>query len=129
MIGIDSDCIIDFLRGKKEAINIIEKYKDELVTTELNIFEVFIGLYRKKELREKEEEITKNFFESLDILDCTGFGLKGADIFSELINEGKEIEQNDCLIASILLVNGCDKIITKNVKHFSRIKNIKVINY
>ena len=40
MICLDSDCIIDFLRGKEEAIRIVERHKEELVSTEINIFEV-----------------------------------------------------------------------------------------
>ena len=126
MIGIDSDCIIDFLRGKKEAINIVEKYKTELVTTEINVFEVFNGVFRNKK---NELQMTRDFFESLDVLDSTGFGEKGSFIFCELIRDGKEIDQNDCLIASILLVNGCDKLITRNIKDFSKIKDLKIINY
>ena len=129
MIFIDSDCIIDFLRGKKEVVNIIDKHKEELVTTEINIFEVFAGIYKSKEIKEKKEQIAKAFFESLDILDCKNFGRKGALIFCELIKEGKEIEQNDCLIAASLLINNCDKIITRNTKHFSRIKGLKIIKY
>ena len=126
MIGIDSDCIIDFLRGKKEAINIVEKYKTELVTTEINVFEVFNGVFRN---RENELQATRDFFESLDVLDSIGFGEEVFFVFCELIKNGNEIDQNDCLIASILLLNGCDKIITRNVKDFSRIKNLKIINY
>ncbi|MEK6936910.1 MAG: type II toxin-antitoxin system VapC family toxin [Nanoarchaeota archaeon] len=129
MISIDSDCIIDFLRGKEAAINIVEKYKNELVTTEINIFEIFNGLFLNKNKKDDEEQKTNDFFESLDILDSTGFGLKGAAIFSSLIKNGNEIDQNDCLIAAVLLNNGCDKIITRNVKDFSKIKNLKIISY
>ena len=129
MISLDSDCIIDFLRGKKEAVDVINKYKDELVTTEINIFEVFVGIYKNKEIEEKEGEVAKSFFESLEVLNCGSFGLKSASIFCELINNGKEIEQNDCFVASILLVNNCNKIITRNTKHFSRIKNLEIISY
>lgn len=129
MIGIDSDCIIDFFKGREEAIKIIEKYKSELATTEINIFEIFNGIFRDKQRNQNEEQKAKDFFESLDILDSTGFGIKGASIFSELIKDGNELDQNDCLIAAILLINGCDKIITRNVKCFSRIKNLKIITY
>lgn len=35
----------------------------------------------------------------------------------------------DSMIAGILLANGVDKIITKNVKHFEKIKGLRVISY
>lgn len=116
MIGIDSDCIIDFLRNRKE-----------IETTEINLFEVFYGVFRRNIKQEKE--ITEEFFNSLDILNSNGCGEMAASIFCELINNGNEIHQNDCLIAAILLLNGCDKIITRNVKDFSRIKNLEIITY
>ena len=60
MICLDSDCIIDFLKGKKEAINVINKYNEEIITTEINVFEVLFGIYLKKEVSEKQEYIAKD---------------------------------------------------------------------
>ena len=54
MICLDSDFIIDYLRGKKEAVDIIEKFGEEAVTTEINIFEVFYGIYLRKDFKEEE---------------------------------------------------------------------------
>ena len=129
MICIDSDCIIDFLRNKREARDVIAKYKDDIVTTEINIFEVFFRLLFKKIIDKNEEELTREFFDSVDILNMKGWGIKSANILTNLIKQGRLIEQNDCFIASIMLVNGCNKIITKNIDHFSRIKNIEIITY
>ena len=129
MICIDSDCIIDFTRGKREAENIIGKYKNESVTTEINVFEVFLGLYNKKILNQEEENGIKMFFNSIEIIDRNGWGIKASDIFLNLMRNGKIIDQNDCLIAGIMLANGCNKIITRNADHFSRIKDIEVIPY
>lgn len=129
MICIDSDCIIDFLKDKEEAVGVIAKYKGEIVTTEINIFEVFLGIYSLKREHEKEEELAESFFDSLEILGMDGWGRKSAKIFANLIKQGKVIELNDCFIAATMIVSGCNKIITKNVKHFSRIEGIEVIPY
>ena len=126
---IDSDCIIDFLKGKREAIEIVDKHKEELVTTEINIFEILFGIYKNKVINKTEEETAKSFFDSIDILSKNGWGIKAAEIFSDMMKQGNVIEQNDCLIASIMLVNGCNKIITQNTKHFSKIKEIDVTSY
>lgn len=128
MICVDTGCIIDFLRNKKEAVEIIRKHKNELAITEINIFEVFIGIYTKENYGQ-EDEYAKGFFDSVKILDKIGWGEKAAKILAELIKKGNVIEEDDCLIASIMMANGCDKIITNNVKHFSRIKGIEVIPY
>lgn len=128
MICIDTDCTIDFLKNKKEAIEVVRKYKDDLVTTDINIFEIFIGIYTK-ENSEKESQYARGFFDSISILDMNGWGEKAAEVLANLIKKGDVIEENDCFIASIMLSNGCNKIITRNKKHFLRIKGIEVIEY
>jgi len=130
MMCLDSDCIIDFLKGKNDAINIIEKYKNEVITTEVSVFEIFFGIYLKKEIDENELITANNFFSSIEVFPFDGkCGHIAANILASLFKKGKSIEQNDCFIAAIMKKNKCDKIITKNEKHFSRIEGIKVINY
>ena len=127
MICIDSSCIIDFLRGKENATKAISKYKNDIVTTEITIFEVFLGVYLSN--KKNEENILESFFDSLNVLSVGGWGDRAAKIFSKLSKKGSMIEQNDCLIVAIMLVNGCDKILTNNIKHFSKIEGIEVITY
>ena len=50
-------------------------------------------------------------------------------MLASLDKQGLTINQNDCLIASIILKNGFNKILTRNKKHFERIKNLKVVGY
>ena len=128
MICIDTGCIIDFLRNKKGAVEIIGKYRNELAVTDINIFEVFIGIYTKENYGQ-EDEYARGFFDSIKVLDRSGWGEKAAEILADLIKKGSVIEENDCFIASIMMANGCDKIITNNAKHFSRIEGIETISY
>ena len=130
MICIDSSCIIDFLNGDENAKNIINKYFNEIVTTEINTFEIFLGIYQQKKIDTQEEASAEAFFNEIVVLsygiDC---GRNSARLLANLKKNGREIEQNDCHIFSIMAANGCDKIITRNKKHFERIKGIKVISY
>jgi len=130
MIFIDSDCIIDFLKGKKEAVNIVKKYSDNLVTTQINVFEIFFGILKQKEVSGKEWNFADGFFGSINIADFDSTcGKISARIFSDLSKKGSLIDQNGCFIGAIMLKHNCNKIITKNKNHFSRIKCIKVISY
>ena len=46
MIGIDTTFIIDFLRGDTAAISKAAEIKAQnLVTTQINVYEVLVGLY------------------------------------------------------------------------------------
>lgn len=128
MIGIDSDAIIDFLRGNREIVELVNSYTDELITTEINLFEVFFGVYRNKNLKENEINATNSFFETIEVLPFKE-GKKSAKILADLYSKGEALDQNDVLIASTLISKGCSKIITKNVKHFSKIKNLQAIPY
>lgn len=130
MICLDSDCIIDFLKGKKEAVDLVRKYKEEIITTEINRFEVLFGIYLKKKIEGGENNSAKLFFDSLDVLPFNeNCGEEAARILFSLAKEGNVINQNDCLISAIMIKNGCRSILTGNKKHFERIKGISVKSY
>ena len=128
MICLDTNFIIDFLKKKKEAVGFIEKCEEEVVTTEINSFEVFIGIYGKEDYGNKSIS-ARGFFDSIKILSGNQWGEEAAKILADLIKEGKIIEVNDCLMISIMKANGCNRIVTNNRKHFERIKNIEIISY
>lgn len=52
-----------------------------------------------------------------------------AKIFNRLEAKSKKIDDNDILIAGIMLSNGVKKIISKNGKYFERIQGIEVLTY
>jgi len=54
---------------------------------------------------------------------------KAAEIYDKLEIQGQIIDDNDILIAGIMLSNGLKKIITRNIKHFEIIEEIEVIGY
>jgi len=131
MIGLDTDFIIDFLRNKKEAVDLADNFRNEMIaTTQINFFEILTGLYRKEALRIREEKSTMDFFNNLNVLDLDRNGtVKSAEIAGNLMLKGSMIEPNDCLIAGILLANGCNTIITRNIRHYSKIKGLKIQSY
>ncbi|ACP34659.1 PilT protein domain protein [Sulfolobus islandicus L.S.2.15] len=121
---LDSDIIIDFLKGRDEAVNYIKKSKEELATTSINVFEVYFGGYKIGKTKCLED-----FFSSLKILTLDyNASKKAAEIGTKLSNEGRQIEVKDLLIASICIVNGYT-LVTSNIKHFSRINELKLKNW
>ena len=131
-ICLDSTVIIDFLNGRKEAVEVINRYKekDSLFTTEINVFEVLLGVYLKKIIDEIELTKSKDFFNTLDILPFDeGCGEEASVIYSSLSKSAKIIEQADIFISAIMKRNGFSHIITRNKEHFSRIEGIEVISY
>ena len=107
MIFIDSDIIIDYFRGDESIVNILNKNSDEIATTEINVFEVMFGFYLKNNISEKKIKEAKEFFKNIEVFSFNqSCGKKAAELLSKLIKEGKQIDQNDCLIASMILKNG-----------------------
>ncbi|HMB44426.1 MAG TPA: PIN domain-containing protein [Candidatus Methanoperedens sp.] len=51
----------------------------------------------------------------------------GGKIYSHLVREGKEIELNDCLIVATALSYGIKKVVTRNIDHFNKIKELKAV--
>ncbi len=130
-ICLDSTVIIDFLKGQREAISIIQSYEqNSLIATEISVFEVFVGIYLKEFVNAHEIAKATDFFSSLPILyfddSC---GQEAALIHASLSKKGAMVEQGDIFISAIMRKNNCNEIITRNVKDYSRIEGIKAIGY
>ena len=128
---LDATFLIDFLRNDRSAINKALEIKDDaLVTTSINIFEVLLGIHRKRKSSEHEMEQFKKLISKLDVLYFdTDASFISSKITADLISEGKEIDAMDCLTAGIMISKNCNAIVTRNKEHFQRIKWIKVEGY
>ena len=130
MICLDSDFIVDLLKHKQNAVLKFKSLKGGIiVSTEVNYFEVLYGVFKKRQFSQEEMNFVQEFFTSLPnmVLDHSS-AYNAAEIAGNLEKEGLTIGFNDSLIAGICLANNCS-IITKNIKHFSRIKGLKVESY
>ena len=130
MICLDSDFVIDFLRHKEIAVLKLKSLNGEkVVSTEVNYFEVLYGVFDKDQVSQKELSLVQAFFASIPNLGLNhSSAYAAAEIATNLEKSGLQIELNDSLIAGICLSNNCG-ILTKNIKHFSRIKGLKVESY
>ncbi len=132
MICLDTTIIIDFLKGNKTAIEKIRNLKeiDTLVTTEVSEFEVFFGIHIRENINERERQYASEFFSNTPVLSFErSCGEQSAVLMTSLLKKGIHIGQNDIFIIATMLHHGCTKIATRNIKHFSQIKGIEVIEY
>ena len=130
MICLDSDFIVDLLKQKKNAILKFESLKNEVVaSTEINYFELLYGVFIKKEFSQREFNLIEEFFDSIPTMALDhSSAYNAAKISVTLAKEGMTIDFNDELIAGICSSKN-SAILTKNIKHFSRIKGLKVETY
>lgn len=122
-IVLDTGILIDFLRNKRETVNLIETLRNEnLATTAINAFELFWGAHRIK----SQLEAVERLLNSVILLNTTIESMKEAgNIAADLDSRGIQINVGDLLIAAICKVNNY-AIATNNEKHFSRIKGLRM---
>lgn len=131
---LDTTFLIDFLRNKEFAVNkSIELNNEPLATTSINLFEVLLGIYRKRESQESKENKVSAFKKLISNFNILYFDTESSFIASkitaDLIAKGKEINAMDCLVAGIMISKNCQTIITRDREHFKRIKGIRVEGY
>jgi predicted nucleic acid-binding protein len=128
MIIIDTSVLIDALHRKDSAlikIRGLEAIGEVLCTTQINVLELYKGVYRPTRSNEGLEKIRNllNAFIILHIDDDV------YDIFGELSAElrcrGDSIGDFDELIASIALANGA-AIVTRDC-HFQRVPGLEIV--
>ena len=135
MIILDTATCIDYLNGNKNLKEVLLKQEDLIHITAISIYEINIGLERtKRKISENRyKQLYKIWLEFISGMEIFALGFKeakkAAEIYDNLESKGLRIDDNDVLIAGIMISNGIKKIITKNVKHFKRIQNIEIVSY
>lgn len=121
---LDTDILIDFLRGKiKDRIEQLEE-EFQLITTTINLFELYYGAYKTK--KERNVKSVDELAKRLEALRFTDKSAKLSGwVMSELEKTGQVVDFRDVMVAGIVLENDV-KLFTKNVKHFERINGIKL---
>jgi len=91
-------------------------------------YEIKRGLIKSNAIKQLEE--FNNFCETYKpvLLDTLGIFDNAANIYAYLSKTGKVMGDADILIGSTALQNDF-VVVTDNIKHFNRIKNLKVVNW
>lgn len=105
-VYLDSDILIDFLRGDKEIVNTIRKLEEEyeLATTSINLFELYYGAYKTDRL--KNVRAVDELVSSLEVSKLTEKSAKiSGKIIAELESDGQVVDFRDTLIAAVVIEN------------------------
>jgi|SRR3989344_1150449 len=130
MIGLDTTAIIDLFKEDKKLKEVIESLEETFTSTIINYQELFFGLNPDNEQHKKEGEYYDQFFDNVTLFEHNiNSAKKSSEIFWKLSKDGATTGRFDSMIAGILIANGVNKIITRNVKHFENIKELEVIGY
>lgn len=127
MIGVDSSVLVDLFRSGNLAAKI--DVAGDLCTSEIVVYELLFGIHASQNFSQKkleEFEAVLDTFAYIFPIERKASTL-AAEIGGKLSKAGQTVHDTDVLIAASILANGCNKLMTKNVRDFSRIDGLEVV--
>ncbi len=129
MFLLDTDFCIDWLRRKEFARKALAiMLPSDVAVSAVTAGELLVGAYCAQ-MPEREAEKVLAFLKPIRVLD---YGMTEAQHFARisayLRQQGQLIGVPDTMIAATAEVHRF-AVITKNLKHFEKVKNLKVVNW
>tara|TARA_Y100000031_G_C8124769_1_gene339950 strand:+ start:155 stop:547 length:393 start_codon:yes stop_codon:yes gene_type:complete len=128
---IDTTFAIDVMRNEPAAVEklyALFKQGRTIKVSAPTIFELFSGVARCSRPVEEKRKIMQ-LLENQSVTPLTNESAeKAGEIDGKLCNEGKMIQVPDSMIAGIALIKN-EKVLTRNVKDFSKIPGLQVETY
>ncbi|RZN44118.1 MAG: type II toxin-antitoxin system VapC family toxin [Methanophagales archaeon ANME-1-THS] len=128
---LDTSFLIDLMRTDSGAVRkLIELEKNEIAQeiTAPTLYELYVGIT----LCDKPEKEKRKVLDTLTSTNILNLDAKSAEKAGEVqgrsIKEGMMIAPEDAMTAGIALLNE-EIILTRNVEHFSHIKDLKIETY
>lgn len=125
---VDTSVIISYLQGKVSIVKLLNDIEGELTSSYICLAELYEGVSRVKNKSAIEKSVM-DFFKSLSELYTVDekVAKQFGEIRAKLKIGGNVIEDIDIFIAATCLVYDLT-LITHNMKHFSRINNLKILS-
>lgn len=128
---LDTSFLIDLMQRDVGAINKLNemiKTGEPQIVTSLTIFELFSSLTRSYRPIDEKNKVMTTLKGILTAGLDNESAEKAGEIDGNLIKEDKTISPIYCMIAGIALSKK-DKILTRNIKDFSKIKGLQIESY
>jgi len=128
---VDTTFLIDLLRGDSGAVEAAEALEREggAATTSVNVYELFTGIHNVADAERRAEQ-AERLVGRLEVFSLDETSAKTAAAMTARHNRlGEPLDVLDTLIASTSISNGCRTILTRNIRHFTRIPDIWVETY
>jgi predicted nucleic acid-binding protein len=116
---IDTDVIIDFLRGVDKAVNYIKSHSEEIVLSVITIAELYAGMKEGDERKELDD-----FLDLFPILTVTADIAKTGGLYKRDFARSHGVGLADGLMAATAKNQDVD-LKTLNIKHYPMFKGLK----
>jgi predicted nucleic acid-binding protein len=116
---VDTNILIDRMRGKAEALRLVEERLGDLATSSLVIAELYQGV------RDHERAALDELRDSLVILDVTTEIAEQGGLYARQFRSSHGAGLIDCLIAATASHYGL-QLVSLNSKHFPMLTDVEV---
>ena len=127
----DTSFLVDIMKSDKDAIrkaDEIEKTGNTIAVTSISIFELFVGANLSIKQEQERNKITR-ILNGLSIISFDEDSAREAGrIFAQKRRNGLVIDPEDSMIAGICSRRN-EILITRNIKHFQDIENVRIESY
>jgi len=123
---LDTDFLVSILRGKKDAEDLLDYLNaGDIAITSITAFELYFGAFKSERASENIKEVDSLLSSYPVIYFDKNASKEAGKVYSALEKSGKRIGIRDVMIAAICRVNDAS-LITRNVKHYSRIEGLGI---
>ena len=116
---VDTDVMIDFLRGYHSAIDLFREFAESISFSTITVAEIFCGIKNEQESMEVER-----LFDIFPVKEPSLEIAKTAGKFVQQYRASHSLQIPDAIIAATCIQNN-SQLITLNVKHYPMFKNLK----
>ncbi|MEM3549630.1 MAG: type II toxin-antitoxin system VapC family toxin [Candidatus Bathyarchaeia archaeon] len=126
---IDTDILVDMLRGLEKAVKFIADLEQKgitLSTTVINAFELYYGAYKSKNKLNNLTAANKLLERMVTLKMTLRSAERAGQIHAELEAKGQQIGIRDIIIGAIALTKGYP-LITRNTAHLQKIQGLNLM--
>jgi hypothetical protein len=109
---VDTDVLIDFLRGRDEAVAYVQSHVDRLILSSIVVAELYAGVKGDAELA-----VLDQFVESFEVVPLTSGIARAGGLLRRDYGKSHGVGLADAVIAATAQVHDAE-LGTLNVKHF-----------
>ena len=128
---LDTTFLIDLMKADSSAVRKLKELEENKTIQNIAspiLYELYVGI-TLSDKPEKEKRKVLDVLTSATILDLNAKSApKAGEVHGRLIKGGEMIDPEDAMIGGIAIVNN-ETILTRNVEHFSRIRELNIETY
>jgi len=116
---VDTDIMVDFLRGKPEAMELIQKFSDRIILSSIVSAELYAGVKGPHEL-----SLLDNLISLFRIVPVSPGIARSGGLYKNEFGKSHGVGLADAMIAATCLAENAE-LLTLNTKHYPMIKGLK----